>query len=400
MGNFSVDTDFSWDGPCPLQSTYFFSENYARNFLWTDFDVAYISLVIPIISTLGIIMNGGFLFVVARIKSMHTITNFYLSNIAISDMLLLVSVLIQDSLIFHLFSSGVAYNAYQGGRAYCSFYAISRETFYVVSVSLVTLVTAERFHAICYPLQHRMVEGKGRAVKLTVATWLFGIGYGTTLALNYLRLTVYCVEWPPTPEFVNMPRIIGFCQTDIVPAHIAIFTEEVVASLPFITSLFLTSFMYLQIYRTLSRRPNQQAGMQKDAATEQQTAHAEKTRRHVARMLLTNTTVFFVCNLPAWIKVVMQMVGYFTESPYPREVIVPLFQVANVMALVNSTVNPIIYNVTNPRYRQAFREAFGLKIRRQQQGTSNSRAFATVSTVAQGSVPSSHVPDTAEDTHI
>ena len=85
----------------------------------------------------------------------------------------------------------------------------------------------------------------------------------------------------------------------------------------------------------------------------------DKIRNQVARMLITNNVVFFLLHGPYHVMNVIDIseehLGYDLINSYASDV---MFWVGRVAAVANSAVNPIIYNVTNPRYRQAFTKCF------------------------------------------
>ena len=76
-------------------------------------------------------------------------------------------------------------------------------------------------------------------------------------------------------------------------------------------------------------------------------------------MLITNNSVFFLLHGPYHvlnvINISQEHLGYDLINSYAFDV---MFLVVQVSAVANSAVNPIIYNATNPRYRQAFAQCF------------------------------------------
>ena len=84
-------------------------------------------------------------------------------------------------------------------------------------------------------------------------------------------------------------------------------------------------------------------------------------RKQVARMLITNNAVFFLLHGPFQvmniIRISQEHLGYDVINMYVTSDV--MLWVGRVGAVANSAVNPVIYNVTNPRYRQAFLKCFG-----------------------------------------
>ena len=103
----------------------------------------------------------------------------------------------------------------------------------------------------------------------------------------------------------------------------------------------------------------------------------------VAKMLIVNGIVFFVCLTPFSIVNVHSLGYYFGWFELNYTVISILAWIGRVLFLLNSALNPLIYNVTNPRYRLAFKQAFRLSRSRKPArmvstlGTQDQRSSAT-----------------------
>ncbi len=83
-----------------------------------------------------------------------------------------------------------------------------------------------------------------------------------------------------------------------------------------------------------------------------------KSRRQVVIMLVIVATLFFVCLLP--IKVVSLWLIYALPSDIEKlglEGYLTLMSFARIMLYINSSVNPIIYNLVSTRFRKYFRRS-------------------------------------------
>ncbi len=84
-----------------------------------------------------------------------------------------------------------------------------------------------------------------------------------------------------------------------------------------------------------------------------------KSRRQVIIMLVIVATLFFVCLLP--FKVVSVWLIYAPTEDIERlgiEGYYNLISFARIMHYINSSVNPIIYNLVSTRFRNYFRKSF------------------------------------------
>ena len=71
------------------------------------FEKILITVLFPIIFTFGIIGNVAFLTVVALVKEMRTLTNFYLANLAVADLLYTILQLLAPYTITYAISDGL-----------------------------------------------------------------------------------------------------------------------------------------------------------------------------------------------------------------------------------------------------------------------------------------------------
>lgn len=106
-------------------------------------DPLYIVLPITVIYTVifltGLIGNVSTCVVIARNKSMHTATNYYLFSLAVSDLLLLISGLPPE--MCYIWS----HFPYVFGEAFCIIQSFAAETSANATVLTITAFTVERF---------------------------------------------------------------------------------------------------------------------------------------------------------------------------------------------------------------------------------------------------------------
>ena len=325
---------------------------------------------LPAISLFGMITNAAFLFVLARVSSMRTITNCYLGNLAVADFLHLFMSTMQQVLnrSFMGYLPGTwEFEVYQ-----CIITSILIYWPYIASTGLVTLVSMERFIGICYPLKSRMMNTMSRTVKLIAAVWMLSF-----LSLcfqfpvnNYVAK--YCFIWPE--KYAHYTRLYRLCNSkpgfDTSITTLLINLSDII---PFILAVFANSFFYFKIIRALGKRSGT------ITAESNNSNQMNKVQKQVATMLVINGTVFLIAFLPY---MVLQAI-FFAES---QNVHIGLSMnaqllwasIASAILQINSAVNPVIYGATNPRYRDAFREAFELSVKK-----SESKLVTAVSAVSE-----------------
>lgn len=102
------------------------------------FIVLPITVIYVIIFLTGVIGNISTCVVIARNKSMHTATNYYLFSLAVSDLLLLVSGLPPE--MYYIWS----HFPYVFGEAFCIIQSFAAETSANATVLTITAFTVER----------------------------------------------------------------------------------------------------------------------------------------------------------------------------------------------------------------------------------------------------------------
>lgn len=144
-----------------------------------------LALIIPITIAYGVIFLTGVVgnvstcTVIARNKSMHTATNYYLFSLAISDMLLLVSGLPPE--MYRLWSP----ENYVFGQAFCIVQGFAAETSANATVLTITAFTVERYVAICHPFLSHTMSKLSRAVRFIVAIWVVALCLAAPQVYNY-----------------------------------------------------------------------------------------------------------------------------------------------------------------------------------------------------------------------
>ena len=112
----------------------------------------------------GAFANFAFLFMVARISRMQTTVNLYLVNLAVAEFVFLfVTTVYYVATLLH---SPVTENIPFHGKASCGLIFGPALLSYYASMANVTLMSLERYLAICNPLKHAYMKGKRRAVRM------------------------------------------------------------------------------------------------------------------------------------------------------------------------------------------------------------------------------------------
>ena len=318
----------------------------------------YIILIFyPITIVFGLISNLAFLAVVLKCPSMRTTTNCYLSNLAVAD-LLFISTVSYHFFVSYILSSDVKLLFYHSSTG-CAVNVTLQFMSHFTAIALVVLVTVERYMCICHAVQHRRISSRKLTIRLITVAWTFGLIYSVTLVSpTYFRFDWTCILWPDKEHYEELPVVLTTC-TPIHPFYEH--TPLIIQPIPYISALVANCIMYLLIIKTLRKRDTRYT------SKNQHTAGSLRSKRssNITRLLIANACSFFICYSPF----------YFTRVQYALtdlsvgNVGISVNRIergvvnwaAVLLSLVNSVMNPVIYNIASPQYRQAFAKVFTCK---------------------------------------
>ena len=264
---------------------YINNEKEAAQLLYSPMEVVFSSIIVPCMIAVSFLSNSAFIFSVYRMPDLHTIVNAYLVNMAVAD---IIYVHLHSTLVFLLpymmspVKQDVGY-----GQIGCLFRGIVANLCYYTSFVLITCVAVERFLAICHPLYQQMVSGKSRTVKIIIVSWLMGGIFALGLQvpqLTYLKIS--CIVWPNGDKYLMLPKNISSCTG--YPGF-PVIISQVADFITYFMAFVINFIMYARIITTLRRRASVVTGTG-------QSQHHEHNQ--VARLLITNGVVFFICFTP------------------------------------------------------------------------------------------------------
>ena len=336
-------------------------EDTASEFLYNIYDEIFIKVILPMMLIAGLVGNGAFLFVVYRVERMRTATNFYLCNVAVSDLIFLVTGcgLYFTSYLYSPIRHDIMFTSSIG----CSVWFVTIYSCYFLSINIYTLVTLERYYAICRPLAHRIVNSKERKVKLLFYAWIVSAILAGFTSTRYGKLYRKCVLWPMVDKYDHMPGVFHYC--DAVN-EILLITSEILFTVPLVSSFLANICMYCSIIRVLAKR--------NVAETSQKDSSVKQVSSQVARMLIAKGIIFFLCQgLHRFLSVTNLIEVNSGISVLSEQVEAQLLILSRNLLLLNSILNPYICLLFSPMYRGAFKEGFGHGHRKYQMNKPNKK---------------------------
>ncbi|CAH1793438.1 unnamed protein product [Owenia fusiformis] len=321
-----------------------------------------------IIICLALVGNTLVIFIVWRSKSMRTTTNYYIVNLAVSDILVTLCcswVHLVDDL-----SEGWVL-----GPIFCKINSFAQVLVLVSSTLTLTLIACDRFFGVMFAMRAHMTER--RASFFILAVWLSSFAIATPLLVYREQLDrqwkdhheIWCNDahaWPKSA------RMIYYC---------------VVTLLLFFLPLGIMGVGYsLIIWRLRSTHvPGEHVSDRN---------YQHKVKKRVVLMLIIILVLFAVCWGP--------IQGYilFAEFRMQHQRPLPSWSeqfhfYASALAFSNSAVNPFIYAGFNDNFRKGFKEVFNLRIIRRRYSAFELRTES----IYQSSSISRHSARTCETTN-
>lgn len=318
-------------------------------FVQTSFSLFYIAIFV-----IGLFGNMLVCYVVYRNKAMHTVTNFFITNLALSDILLCLLAVPFTPLYTFL-------RRWIFGKALCHLVPYAQGVSVYISTFTLTSIAMDRFVVIIFPFRHRMKLST--CILLITSIWtislLLTLPYGLYVALKYDNDTniSYCEEdWPSE----NERKIFG----------------TITASLQFAVPFLIIAICYILVSHKLNDRARSKPGSKTSKKEEADRDRKKRTNR----MLISMVAVFGISWLP--LNSVNIIEDYYDKK---NEYNTILFFVAHCIAMSSTCYNPFLYAWLNENFRKEFKQVLPyFKQSSYSSGIYNSRAYRPDRTFCNG----------------
>ncbi|XP_076231284.1 pyrokinin-1 receptor [Calliopsis andreniformis] len=340
-----------------------FKDSYIASYPRRDplYIVVPVTIIYVSIFVTGTIGNISTCIVIARNKSMHTATNYYLFSLAVSDLLLLVS-----GLPAEIYLVWCKYS-YIFGEGFCVLRGLASETSTNASILTITAFTVERYVAICHPFLSQTMSKLSRAVKLILVIWLVALSFALPQALQF---GVIQSDIDPNMVMCTMKRILL--------QH----SFELSTFLFFVVPMSLITVLYALIGLKL-RKSNMMKRSRGRGGGGSCRHHTGRSSRRVLKMLVAVVIAFFICWAPFHVQRLIAIYGTNSDhitsnSKWIEFLYLLMTYISGVFYYVSTTINPILYNIMSNKFRVAFMETLsrscripGLAIRNEQRSYSS-----------------------------
>ncbi|XP_017880490.1 neuropeptides capa receptor-like isoform X2 [Ceratina calcarata] len=266
--------------------------------------------------------------------TMQTATNYYLFNLAISDLLLLVLGLPFELNIFW------RQYPWQWGVGICKLRAYVSETSSYVSVLTIVAFSVERYLAIYHPLRH-YGSGLKRSMRSIFGIWLIALIFAIPFAVY---IDVDYVEYPENSKLFEESAICVMLRENMPDFPIC----QLSCTLFFLVPMAFIAVLYLRIGLKIQKDT---LSMNVEGSVHGETKQAQ-SRKTITRMLSAVVITFFIC----WAPFHVQRLLYVYQVTMSDDVSQWVYALTGCLYYFSTTINPILYNVMSVKYRNAFKE--------------------------------------------
>ncbi|XP_069865081.1 orexin/Hypocretin receptor type 1 [Dipodomys merriami] len=301
-----------------------------------------------------------------RNHHMRTVTNYFIVNLSLADVLV-TAICLPASLLVDITESWLF------GHALCKVIPYLQAVSVSVAVLTLSFIALDRWYAICHPLLFKSTARRARGSILGI--------WAVSLAVMVPQAAVMeCSS--VLPELANRTRLFSVCDErwadDLYPKiyHSCFFIVTYLAPLGFMAMAYFQIFRKLwgrQIPGTTSalvrnwKRPSDQLEAQEQGLSIESQPRARaflaevkqmRVRRKTAKMLMVVLLVFALCYLPISVLNVLKRVFGMFHQARDREAVYACFTFSHWLVYANSAANPIIYNFLSGKFREQFKAAF------------------------------------------
>lgn len=280
-----------------------------------------------LIILLGLVGNALVIYMIIRYRNMRTVTNFFIANLALAD-LLVDTLCLPFTLVYTLLDE------WMFGAVLCHMVSFAQALSVHVSILTLTVIALERYRCIVFHLGQRLTW---RASFLIMAlTWALSSILAAPLAIfreyRYeeipsidLRIAVCSEKWPH-----------GTGRDGVIYSLSMLLLQ-------YILPLAIIIYAYICIWVKL-----------KNHVSPSSRSDSVKRRKNTTKMLALVVVVFAICWLPFH---VFQLASDLDLVLRLKEYKL-IYTVFHIVAMCSTFTNPLLYGWMNKNYRNGFLMVF------------------------------------------
>ncbi|CAH1794468.1 unnamed protein product [Owenia fusiformis] len=291
-------------------------------------------LLTTIYMTITVLAIGGNVivcYIVLAYQRMRSVTNYFIVNLAVSD-ILMAALCIPFSFIANTLLHHWPFGAFM-----CPVMAFSQTGAVFLSAFTLVAISIDRYIAIIFPLRQRM--STSQAFIIIILIWISAIAISlptailsrTHQALDYNGvMRDYCTEkWDPPSRAVNYTMTILTLQY-FVPVSVLIFT-----------------YIWIGVVIWAKKPPGE--------AENNRDQRMAASKRKMIKMMITVVIIYAICWLPLH---TITILGDLQPSIWHNQYMNVVWICSHWFAMSNSCYNPLVYCWMNAKYRNGFKHVF------------------------------------------
>ena len=302
-----------------------------------------------IIFLLGVTGNALVVYVVVRNKSMQTITNIFITNLAFGDIMMCLFAVPFTPLGFFL-------NSWIFGEALCHIVPMTLGVSVYVSTLTSTAIAIDRYFVIVHPFKPRMKVYV--CLLLILAIWIISVSISLPLAIyqqvvwNEKDQAYICGELWPQPASRQFFTVTSLMLQYIVPCS-------------------MISFCYTKVSLVLRQRSKMKIGSGRARENDQLEI---KRKRRTNKMLIAMVSIFVCCWLPLNI---VHIIAEYDPAFMRHTYYVVIFFWSHVIAMSSTIYNPFLYAWMNENFKKEFKTVIPFLFRFNRRGHMNLNGTAS-----------------------
>ncbi|MBN3297834.1 GPR54 protein, partial [Amia calva] len=315
-------------------------------------DAWLVPLFFALIMLVGLVGNSLVIYVVTKHRQMRTVTNFYIANLATTDIIFLVCCVPFTATLYPLPS-------WVFGDFMCRLVNYLQQVTAQATCITLTAMSVDRCYATVYPLQSLRHRTPRMAMAVSVGIWIGSFALSVPVAM-YQKLDSGYWYGPQTYCTKFFPSV--YHQKAFI-----LYTFLAVYLLPLITICVCYAFMLKRMSRPVVEPSDNNYQVQLLAE------RSEAMRTKISKMVVVIVLLFTICWGPIQLFILFQAFDSSFKKSYETYKIKIW---AHCMSYSNSSINPIVYAFMGANFRKSFKKAFPF-IFKQRVGSTGAAAVNT-----------------------
>ncbi|XP_053500011.1 delta-type opioid receptor isoform X2 [Ictalurus furcatus] len=274
-----------------------------------------------VVCVVGLVGNCLVMYVIIRYTKMKTATNIYIFNLALADALVLATLPFQGT--------DVLLGYWPFGLALCKMVVAIDYYNMFTSIFTLTIMSVNRYIAVCHPVHSLAVRMPQRAKLVNVAVWVLASAIGVPVMIMgqvEVESNIECMVVLPDPRSYSEP-VFGIC----------------VFLFSFLIPVVIISVCYGLMVRRLRSVRLLSGSRSKD-----------RNLRRISQMVLAVVAAFVLCWMPVQVLTLVQTLRKVNLGGSQTTVAAMHFCIA--LGYANSSLNPVLYAFLDENFKRCFRE--------------------------------------------